>query len=262
MINQNTIVSRMTGGTGNQMFALAAGYALSQKLGFKLGIDLGGDGTYGNRVFTLNEIAKANDIQIINSDFPVFREVNPFEYQDSFWEITESVTLEGYFQSYRYLQDVSLPSLQSLFFGESLEKVEKLSQINIHVRRGDYLIPKHSIYHGVCSDDYFCNAVSILRSIWGELPVFVFSENREDVADLLSAIEGSSFVETNGMHELSVIRMISSSQCLVTSNSSFSWWAGYLGGFKYGNIVLPEPWYLKNKDFSELYVPGWMRVKN
>lgn len=51
---------------------------------------------------------------------------------------------------------------------------------------------------------------------------------------------------------------LSSSEFLITANSTFSWWAGW---FSRGTVLMPSPWYIAMQDFdAELHVPGWQVV--
>jgi hypothetical protein len=46
---------------------------------------------------------------------------------------------------------------------------------------------------------------------------------------------------------------------LVMSNSSFSWWAAFLGDHK--RVTAPEPW-LKNANYcNEIYEAGWDKIR-
>src|SRR5436309_56932 len=152
------------GGLGNQMFQYAAGYALARRLGTGLCLDL-----------TLHVGAQVpvlvQGLQVPEpvADHPpavtkflrrvlrrlripepaVYREAN-FYYDTGFERLRDSVTLDGYFQSWRYLEPVAADLRARFQPREALSSpAQALAEtiaahpraVSLHVRRGDYLTP-------------------------------------------------------------------------------------------------------------------------
>jgi len=113
--------------------------------------------------------------------------------------------------------------------------IEPNDYVSIHVRRGDYLIqPNSDLYIDLCATDYYERAISLFpdskfmvfsddldwcRQKWGDDSRFAFSIGRDEVADL---------------------NYMAGCQGHIIANSSFSWWAAWLGG---GPIVAPREWF-------------------
>jgi hypothetical protein len=58
-----------------------------------------------------------------------------------------------------------------------------------------------------------------------------------DVADHLVMVEPPP-----GTHPFEVVLLMARADALVTANSSFSWWAGYLGDRPGRTVIAPRPW--------------------
>jgi hypothetical protein len=69
--------------------------------------------------------------------------------------------------------------------------------------------------------------------------------------------EDAIFVET-GTDEEQMCLMSMAGE-LVMSNSSFSWWAAFLGNHK--RVTAPEPWFKKTNYCNEIYEPNWERIR-
>lgn len=60
-------------------------------------------------------------------------------------------------------------------------------------------------------------------------------------------------------HPLDTLNSLARSRYLVTANSTFSWWAGW---FCSGTVIMPTPWYIRDRSFdSDLCPPDWHSVK-
>ena len=54
--------------------------------------------------------------------------------------------------------------------------------------------------------------------------------------------------------------ILSNATNMIMSNSTFSWWAAYLGSNK-SVIVAPSKWYNNNLFSSEIYLNDWVTVE-
>ncbi len=112
----------------------------------------------------------------------------------------------------------------------------------IHIRRGDYLNSKHSM-HGIISE---CSLLKeskkqILNVDYDGITIFSDSPELVDLNSFKSLHKNVVF--DIGGDPVEVFKRMSNHKGLVASNSSFSLWAGILGGIKYFSI--PEFW-MKN----------------
>ena len=64
-----------------------------------------------------------------------------------------------------------------------------------------------------------------------------------------------------GCHPFEVVLILSRVDGLVTANSSFSWWAGFIGERTGRVVIAPRPWLTQtNIDTRDLLPPDWLTV--
>lgn len=135
--------------------------------------------------------------------------------------------------------------------------------IGVHVRLGDYVSdPLATAMMGRTGPSYYADAVADLRSELGDLPVRVFTDSPDLVADVLAGVPGPLDVAPFA-DPWSGLRALSSCAALVLSNSTFSWWAAFVATVlddRTVPVVMPEPWYAEPSPADDLlWVPGWRR---
>ena len=254
------LIAELTGGLGNQLFGLAACLGLSERIGLDAAYSLVNYGLDNPRKFEIGKIVDSFDLKLVNDYEYVFKESKYYEFDEASLDVSPGTVMRGYFQSYRYFSNID-KLLRSAILNASEDKVTpgSVERIAIHQRRGDYLLPIYSDFHGVASNQYFVSAVRTLRNIWGPVPVDVFSDSPEEGVRLASEISDAIYREDTGMNPLEVLFELSRYRYLVGSNSSFSWWAAFLAEHQYGNVIFPKPWITGN-NAEDLLLDGWISL--
>lgn len=185
--------------------------------------------------------------------------VGTYEAAERELERGRSVRLRGLFQDVHRLVEgrdqierMVRPGLEGLE-GATVTPLEPYAAM--HVRRGDYLaVPEYAARFGVCGERYFRDALSRINPA---LPVLVASDDHQwvratfaDLSDRVQIFEGST--------QFDDLRMLSRSTELIMSNSTFSWWAGYLG--RQARTICPEPWFNRAEDDQRIELRDWIRV--
>ena len=129
----------------------------------------------------------------------------------------------------------------------------------MHVRRGDYVSDlAASKVLGALGPDYQRKAIDILRAD-GYGPFVVFSDDRLWAWGELKAQD--VFMSPEVDSDLQDLALMSQAAALVTANSSFSWWAGWLVESAGGRVIAPDQWFRENKSHDRDLVPDtWLRV--
>ena len=130
--------------------------------------------------------------------------------------------------------------------------IEKTDMVSLHVRRGDYLGNK--FYVDLNETDYYDQAID-------QFPIdtkfLVFCADRQegsdDEADMAWAkqrFQGDNFEFFRGETELEDFNAQAGCKAHIIANSSFSWWAAYVGG---GDTVAPKKWYADGRPGIPLF---------
>ncbi len=161
------------------------------------------------------------------------------------------VILHGYFQHYPTIQHHE--SYIREFFRTNLDcKEGDSTKVGVHIRRGDYL--KFSDIHPVQNISYYEQAMKKFPS--GKQFV-IFSD---DIAwckeQTLFQQANCSICETT--NEIECLKeMISCEGGFVCGNSTYSWWAAFLGSYRKRNpVIVPKKWF--KDETPALFPPEWI----
>lgn len=132
--------------------------------------------------------------------------------------------------------------------------------VSLHIRRGDYL-DKDNFYVDLTKTDYYKKAVDMFP----DATFMVFYKDRQgrDEDDeafayqYMSDLVGSRFMLWNGGED-ETDDLNAMAGCLghIMANSSFSWWASYLGR---GETVCPKSWFTDGVQRCAL-LDKWIKI--
>lgn len=197
--------------------------------------------------------------------------------------------VRGYRQGYRYFEEIA-PEIRRIFTPREaiLNQVRAIvpdKYIAIHIRKGDYIKPMHAIpllrEFKQCQLAYYQAGIRLLRKTYPDLPLLVCTDSPQWVTPLLSELDPKAVLAPvpNGLSskptELAQVGSKISpkfsdfctlylAEALVTCNSTYSWWAGYLRNNRM--IIVPSPWWdpagflgtAMGLDGPYLHYPEWI----
>ena len=171
----------------------------------------------------------------------------------------------GYFQNHIFVREAesellfrfrNAPVFQSAFAAGQ-------DHIGVHVRCGDYMSnPINRERYGVPNPNYYLEATRYLAEASGSRSVVIVSDEPEIAWNVV----GGPLKRLSGLSvEMSVGTLtddfctLAQSRAVVTSNSTFSWWAAWVAhSQRKVGVVVPDPWYLDaSVGDSGLKYPGW-----
>lgn len=159
--------------------------------------------------------------------------------------------VSGYWQSPQYFEDhaevvrctFALPGLADATMIHAVGAAKPT--VAIHVRRGDYaadVVTRNK--HLICTEEWYRNA---WREMLFRLPTahaFVFSEDPRWCRETL-ALEGEvTYVPyASAAHPAHDMSLMAACQHFIISNSSYSWWAAWLGSAPGKTVIAPREWF-------------------
>lgn len=195
-----------------------------------------------------------------------FKEKNA-SYQDRFWKSQAPIYLEGYFHSLRYFENVS-EELRNEFSGAS-SRVSTISQsvrtiansraLGVHVRRGDYLA--NSTYN-ILGPDYYQRTIQTAVNDIAPTAIYFFSDDSKWLKKQDFSRMGS-VISNKNLSDVEEFLLLASCDHFVIANSSFSWWAAWLGNDPGKRVYAPKEWFATSDTRPENYFPSsWTVIPN
>ena len=269
------------------MFQYACGKALAKKWQTELLFDIS---YFEGKVSTPNYIHRgyALDIFKINPHIPhelrkqLSLSINDYKtyvedisiFDGSFFVNGPNQYIEGTFQDFRYFRAASkeveaafrFPQCQSPASKKLKMVLEKQeNSVSVHIRRGDFLIPRISKVLPVCSEEYYGKAVEHVRSRVPNPFFFVFSPNdREWAEDLFASLNVQYVIvgeEDAGPFAHEDMYMMSLCKHNIIANSSFSWWGAWLNSNPNKVVIAPDKWFVREDlKFKNLALASWTKL--
>ncbi len=297
------IIVKLQGGLGNQMFQYAAGKYLAQKHNVELKLDLKFllDRSlrknfvfrdYDLDIFGICKEKYQTNINVdfgryrrlsrikyylaskINSNLPKYVRESPYSFDESFFQIPDHSYLEGYWQSCRYFEEIA-SQIRSDFqilheFSEIgvhlLSHIRSTNAVCVNVRRADFVnINKANLHHGFCDLNYFKSSIDTIKSLIENPTFFIFSDDIAWCVEKFKFLDNVTIVthEYAGRKFSQYLNLMTNCKHFIIPNSTFGWWAAWLGGNSGKIVIAPSKWYMNKKmDTRELLPKSWLRVDN
>lgn len=283
------------GGLGNQMFQYAMGRALSLKNKTTLKLDLKYlldrkpkknfvFRNYDLSIFRCNpKIATEEEVKnilgigilrnkFINKLLPLFYRryytENSFEYDKNIYRLSNNTYIEGYWQSYKYFEDISEIiradfeniSEFNIHQNEISNKIKSCNSVCINVRRADFL---NNSFHGVCNIDYYQKGLKYISEKVDNLNIFVFSDDILWCKSNLNFRYPTTFLDHEFAGEKfgAYLKLMTECNHFVIPNSTFGWWAAWLNDSEDKIVVAPKNWFENNEINTKDLIPkSWIRI--
>jgi len=292
------VIVRLYGGLGNQLFQYAFAKRLALTLNAELRLDLTAfakqNGMRSPRVFELapfcieDAVASADDLArfrvgekryslgwVAHQYFGwrprgYIREAH-YHFDPAMLSLPDGVYLDGYWQSERYFKDQEQAVRDRIRVSGSpsgqnkalLDEISTRNAISLHVRRGDYLLDQ-AVYdlHGLCSLQYYHDAVEFLSERIDQPEFYIFSDEPEWARENIKLEFPVYVVDVNGPDACyEDLRLMSGCRHHIIANSSFSWWGAWLNPRKDRIVIAPRRWFNKSDaDTRDICPDEWVRM--
>lgn len=182
---------------------------------------------------------------------PILKEsANNQSFDARFLAAPSDCMLFGYFQTHLYFESIAeqlRAELQGLLHDhvalpeKTSEALRHAESVAIHVRRQDYL--QHAGFK-VTDSDYYHRKMDQFRARFQAARFFVFSDDidwcRSEFRNTDTVMIDSGKDASNPLHDLYLMSLASHH---IIANSTYSWWAAWIGKKANQEIVMPDRWY-------------------
>jgi hypothetical protein len=279
----------MLGRTGNNLFQYALGRVLAEKHGVPLVMDASWFDAAGwasvsclrrldlpvrlVRRLTLGSRAlrKLNGRHYWEyRGIPVLKEaLDDHRFTAHFLDAPQSCVLMGYFQTPWYFGSIEQTLREELRMDHlrwspatrrAADRFVSSASVAVHVRRTDYVGNQNA---DICGPTYYRRAMDRLRGRHEGLQFHLFSDDPGWCHQHLAApdAEVCDLAEAEGdpLHDL---YLMSQARHHVIANSSYSWWAAWLGKRPGQEVLMPDVWFRNGilAPVEEKRVSGWETI--
>jgi hypothetical protein len=253
------VTTRFIGRLGNSMFQVAATLAYAKKYGYQWAVPWDGRESAIHRCFPNLPKTGQNNPNYPKNGY----DASEYAYKD-LPNAGDNICLAGFFQSEKFFSN-AIDDVKSLF--KLSYDPQYADYVSIHVRRGDFL--QHSAHFPPITATFLQEAIR--KFPLGQM-FMVFSD---DIQWCKQTLVGPQFHFSEGKNELEDLTAMASCKHHIIANSTFSWWAAYLGQNPDRIIVCPHhtDWYgpengvvveAKKKGIEpclDLIPEGWIQIK-
>lgn len=271
---QLPLIVRLAGGLGNQLFQLAKAIELQNATGRTVLLD---SSPYYRRI---RRDQRGLCLPVGETPITITRRYSPLSLllsrlgrpvhlnEDRSGVVGRSTILvTGYHQVLRTATAAGLPLIN--FLTSQIERTRipmSGDYVALHSRLGDYLNPSIAKSFGVTDPNWLMRiALNQAREL-GIGTVVVFTDSPSEFRKRLArGFKGKYEISTESS-PWGVLGGLSEARSLIMSNSSLSWWAGYLNsssllpsGRRPGVVIAPQPWFATFSETDEaLYNSEWI----
>ena len=288
------ITVNLIGGLGNQIFQYAFGRALALRMGYEVQFDVCDFQWYSTHEgFQLPGLgvgvraASESDLHRLLGwrhrrwarRFRLYKRLPPrnivvephFHFCGECARATDGTYLVGYWHSYKYFEDYSDQIRSDLGtakvdlsrYGSILDDIESSDSVAIHIRRGDYVTTrKGRKVLGSCSPEYYAKAISLVRGLARNPKFFAFSDQPLEIRAQRMVTHPHVLVDVLPRPPAyAELRLMARCKHFIIANSSFSWWAAWLGSDPEKRVIAPKRWFAdESRNACDLIPSDWTTI--
>ena len=187
------------------------------------------------------------------------------------WPLKPVVYLDGFWQTEKYFSgieeiirnDFNFKDAPDAINQKMIEEISSVDSVCLHVRHGDNAT-KVAAKHGVLPMQYYREAVSGLIKIVKNPQFYIFSDDPKWAQENLQLNFPVFFVNHNGDEKnYEDLRLMSHCKHHIIGNSTFSWWAAWLGKKPGQQVYAPKRYHMRdNIPTTDLYPQTWKLINN
>ena len=296
------ITMSLMGGLGNQLFQLATGLEVAQRAGTTLALDLSWfqqgmrrtadglilrpyelqgiaddiptvhlpQGRFGELANHARDVAVRRGSRIVNRLPLLLRAESGADFNPEVLAVRPGTHLWGYFASWRYLPTAANEVRQRILASPRLSEWAQAQRslatttgcVGLHVRRRDYL--RLSSTYGHVAPVYYRRALDHIRTVGHDGPTWLYSDDPDGAVAFLSGVVNVDEVVVPPADSSSLDSLVamSGSTALVIANSTYSWWAAFVGDAPGRTVIAPRPMWANQAlpEPRDMLLPTWLTI--
>lgn len=115
----------------------------------------------------------------------------------------------------------------------------------LHVRRGDFV--NNVANYGLLDAEYY------ERALIPNLPIVLCTDSKIDAREIIERLRPTLVLAPEEIDAWTTLGWMRGALHVVTSNSTLSWWGGFLALGQGRKVVIPDPYYLNSKDSTRIF---------
>lgn len=188
-------------------------------------------------------------------------------------DISNDYYIDGLWQNYKYIEKVKeelrelikLSTEMTAVLEEILSLMQTSESVCIHVRRGNFTKPENTYSHDLCDLDYYKMGIEYIERKVKTPYYFIFSDDISFCKKLFDdRINKAIYVsDIEGINTKQEMKLMGQCKNAIISNSTFAFWAVWLGDNDEKNIVYPEYMVRNRESWAEFSAPkSWYKIEN
>ena len=275
----NSIIVRLRGGLGNQIWQYTAGLALYSQYADapsppEIWVDVScynheSNNDPDSRPFLLDRLFP--NLRLcwgipaeIENRYLLFGEPYYYSFCNQFLSLPSGSILDGYFQHYRYFEMAKQylkPDIASIPI-KYRNFQENYTLVAVHIRRGDYLSEQCEGYFGTAPLEYYWAALQKIKSELTKPYILFFSDDlawiRKYLIPYVHKFDLPFDIPDGDV--LEDFALMSHCKHFIVANSSLSLLAAMLGQKEHSILLTPQMWHLSRNIKSKEYLPSEWQV--
>ncbi len=175
----------------------------------------------------------------------------------------KNIYMNGWFQEAAMLQPVRDLLLQDfrwkptkIFNTFAYQRILSTNAVCVHIRRGDYV---NNPIFDVCGENYYYNAMKYMQEAVAGPVFYIFSDEVDEIESSMKFPYPVVYIKDK--HEdYEDLLLMKSCRHFIMSNSTYSWWAQFLGEAKDKVVVAPRKWCITEDMNVGVYMKEWVLI--
>ncbi len=182
--------------------------------------------------------------------------------KEKFWlRFHKNIYMNGWFQEAEMLRPIRELLLEDFKWKPMgivdtfvCQQILSSNAVCVHIRRGDYV---NNPIFDVCGDSYYYNAMKYMQEKLSNPVFYIFSDAVDEIENSMQFPCPVVYIKDRHK-DYEDLYLMKNCRHFIMSNSTYSWWAQFLGEAEDKVVIAPKKWCL-TKDMSVgIYMKEWI----